>query len=223
MPFKSSVRHLRKNGMVEYVMMEPVFFTLIGYLCGSILFAKVFGKIFRKSDMLAYSKDNNPGTANAYQYGGFWCGTFTLWGDLLKGFLPIYLLTLRTPISQMGLGYALALAAPVIGHAFPIFSRLHGGKGVAVTFGCLLGLYPYGLPLFLFAGSFIFFSVILRITPHFYRTIFAYIGTFLSLLLFRAESIVCIGFFMIAVTVCFRLHLSKEEREEMKVRLVWMH
>lgn len=204
-------------------MARPLLFSLIGYLCGSILFANVFSRVFQKDDMLERSKDRNPGTTNAYLYGGFWCGTCTLCGDLLKGFIPIHLLMRSIPISEMNWKYALVLAAPVIGHAFPIFNRLQGGKGIAVTFGCLLGLSPYTLPFVLFAAVFIFFSVVLRISPHFYRTIFAYIATFLALILLKAEIIVCIGFLMIALTVCFKLHFSKEEREKMKVGLAWMH
>ncbi len=204
-------------------MTEPLLYSLIGYLCGSILFANIFSKIFHRDDMLERSKDHNPGAANAYQYGGFWCGTLTLCGDLLKGFLPVHFLVLSIPISEMGPAYVLALASPVIGHAFPIFNRLRGGKGIAVTFGCLLGLFPYVLPFASFTALFLFFSVVLRISPHFYRTIFAYTGTFFSLLLLRAEGIVCISFLIIAATVCFRLHLSKEKREDITVHFAWIH
>ena len=203
-------------------MARVLLFSLIGYFCGSILFAKVFSKIFQKSDVLERSKDHNPGAAIAFQYGGFWCGTCTLCGDLLKGALPVYLSTCSMTVSEMGWKFALVLAAPVVGHIFPIFNRLQGGKGIAVTFGVLLGLFPYLLPFCLFAGFFIFFSVIFRISPHFYRTIFAYIGTLFSLVLLKAEIGVCIGFLMIAFAVCFRLHLSKEVREKMKVRFAWI-
>lgn len=204
-------------------MMKPFLFALTGYLCGSILFANVFSGVFHKNDMLERSKDHNPGTANAYMYGGFWCGTCTLCCDILKGFIPVHWLMLSLPMPEMDWRYALVLAAPVLGHAFPIFHRLRGGKGIAVTFGCLLGLFPYALPFVLFAAFFIFFSVVLRVSPHFYRTIFAYAGTVLALVLLKAEAVVCVGFFIMAVTVCFRLHLSQEKREEMKVHLSWMH
>lgn len=204
-------------------MTNPYLFALAGYLCGSILFANVFSWVFRKGDILANSKDHNPGTANAYMYGGFWCGTCTLLGDLLKGFVPVFLLSLSMPLSGMDWRYAFALTAPVIGHAFPVFYRLRGGKGIAVTFGCLLGMLPYAPPLLTFAAFFIFLSVVLRISPHFYRTIFAYAGTALALILLKAHLAVCIGFFITTVTVCLRLHLSQEKREEMKVRLLWMH
>lgn len=203
-------------------MARPLLFSIIGYLCGSILFANVFGKLFRKDDILERSKDHNPGASNAYKYGGFWCGTCTLCCDLLKGFIPVYLLTLCIPISEMDLKYALVLASPVIGHAFPIFNRLRGGKGIAVTFGCLLGLFPYAFPVLLFAAFFIFFSIGLKISPHFYRTIFAYIATAVLLIFLKAESVICIGFLIISLTVCIRMHLSKEEREKIQVKLAWI-
>ena len=58
---------------------------LLGYLSGSILFARVSMALLHKGYILTASKDGNPGTANAFRYGGFLCGTLTLSGDLLKG------------------------------------------------------------------------------------------------------------------------------------------
>jgi len=34
--------------------------------------------------------EKNQGTANAFMQGDFRCGVFTLAGDLLKGFVPVY-------------------------------------------------------------------------------------------------------------------------------------
>ncbi len=202
-------------------MTRVLLFTLFGYLCGSILFADLFSKLFRK-DILTPSKDQNPGVANAFMYGGFRCGVCTLLGDVLKGFLPVFLLTLTTPAQALDWRYALALAAPVLGHAFPVFFRFQGGKGIAATFGCLLGLFPYSpLPFALFAACFIFFSVVLKISPHFYRTIFAYLTAAILLPVLGAPSTMCGAFVIMAATVCARLHMSREERERMTVRLAW--
>ena len=66
-----------------------VVYSLIGYLSGSILYADVFAKLFKK-DIYKDSRDKNPGTANAFQFGGFRCGLCTLICELLKGFLPVY-------------------------------------------------------------------------------------------------------------------------------------
>ncbi len=204
-------------------MMRVLFFTLFGYLCGGILFADLFSKLFRK-DILTPSKDKNPGVANAFMYGGFRCGLCTLLGDVLKGFLPVFLLALTTPVQALDWRYALALAAPVLGHAFPVFFRFRGGKGIAATFGCLLGLLPYSpLPFALFAACFIFFSVVLKISPHFYRTIFAYLTTAILLVVLGVPGPVRAAFVIMTATVCARLHLSREERERMTVSLVWKH
>lgn len=194
-------------------------FGLLGYLSGSVLYARVFGRLFHRSEIIRDSRDHNPGTANAFQYGGFWCGLLTLWGDLLKGFVPVWLY-LRTGGDPVGLG--LVLATPVLGHIFPVFFRFRGGKGIATTFGCLLGLLPWGVPILAFAASFIGFSVVLRVSPHFYRTIAAYVVTLGILWALGAGIAVCGGFLAITGAVCLRLHRSEELRERLEVKLLWM-
>ncbi len=125
-------------------MISTLLYIVLGYLSGSILFARIAAGLFHKNTILTDSADANPGTANAFVYGGFLCGIFTLLGDLLKGFLPVYLF-LHTQHAS-ALPFSFILAAPVLGHAFPIFYRFKGGKGIAVSFGCLLGLLPERLP-----------------------------------------------------------------------------
>ena len=114
------------------------------------------------------------------------------------------------------------MAAPVIGHAFPVFYGFQGGKGIAVTFGCLLGLLPIWQPLMTLAIYFIFFSVVLRITPHYYRTLAAYICSFVTMI-FTIESIIIrTGFMIISSVVILRLLISKENKERIEVKLMWM-
>lgn len=205
-------------------MIQDIFFVVGGYFSGSILFAKVTAKLFQKPAILQNSKDGNPGTANAFRYGGFWCGIITLLGDLLKGAMPIYLYQkFGGSFTSMPALVALVLIAPVLGHAFPAFHRFQGGKGIAVTFGCLLGLLPDYIPLIVFAGAFILFSTVLRITPHFHRTLITYLFTSIGLFVLGCERSILIGFLIITLTVCLRLYMSKEEKEKMTVKLLWMH
>ena len=68
-----------------------IFFLLIGYLSGSVLYARIFGYLFKHKDITQNTKDNNPGTANAFINGGFFCGICTLVCDLLKGFVPVFI------------------------------------------------------------------------------------------------------------------------------------
>lgn len=201
----------------------PAFFVVMGYLSGSVLYARVFAGLFRRSEALAQSKDGNPGAANAFQYGGFWCGLLTLGCDLLKGLLPVHLYMKEVPYAFWGdWPMALILAAPVVGHAFPLFYRFQGGKGIAVTFGCLLGLLPLWKPVIILAFFFVFFSLVIRISPHLYRTMAAYGGSLIWMALGYPRPMVVLGFLLMTVVVMLRLHMSREERESLKVHLLWI-
>ncbi len=206
------------------VMVKDIVFVLLGYLSGSILFARISAGVFQKDNMIECSRDGNPGTANAFVNGGFPCGVLTLTGDLLKGFAPVFL---YIHTADPALGYPPALpfvmTAPVIGHAFPVYYRFRGGKGIAATFGILLGLLPIWQPVAALAFFFIFFSVVLRISPHFHRTLAAYAGTLLLLLYMGGPGNVWMGFVMITIVVSIRMLASKEEKEAMRVEILWMH
>ena len=199
-------------------MGRTVVFTVLGYLSGSLLFARYWGKWCRGRNVVEESPDQNPGTFNAFQYGGFVCGTLTLCGDLLKGFLPVFLYCREMP---WGLGLALVLAAPVWGHVLPLYHGFRGGKGVAVTFGCLLGLLPKRRPLLLLAFVFLFFSLVVKITPNYHRTLAAYVAAALGMVLFVPDPGVALGFGLISVVVIGKLLHSTERKESCKVGIVW--
>lgn len=198
-------------------------FILIGYLSGSVLYARIVSKVFKKENMIKDSRDQNPGTANAFMHGGFWCGILTLLGDILKGLLPMafysaYLVRSGYP----GEWNPFVIAAPVVGHIFPVFYGFRGGKGIATTFGCLLGLFPFWQPATVLAFCFIFFSVILRITPHFYRTLITYLTALLGMIYSVDRTAVISGFIIITAAVCIRLCRSREEKKKVQVKLLWM-
>lgn len=194
-------------------------FIVVGYLSGSILFARVVGQLVMHQDVTLESPDQNPGASNAFHYGGFWCGFFTLLGDMLKGFLPVLLYRDNVPDSSYSIGLAFVLAAPVLGHTFPVFYRFHGGKGIAVSFGSLLGLMPEMLPAYILAGVFIFFTVILQVTPHYHRTILTYLCAMTCMMLFVKDWSIVIGFALITIFVNLRMRMSTEKKEKCKVKL----
>lgn len=196
-------------------------FAALGYLSGSVLFARIAGKLFGK-DVSGGSEDKNPGAFNAFRYGGFWCGLLTLCGDLLKGFLPVWLYLHAGMAKETG-GLALVLLAPVMGHIFPLFYGFKGGKGIAVSFGCLLGLLPEYLPVAILAVVFIFFSVILKITPNYYRTICTYIFSAVLMNFCMPDSPAALGFLMIAGLVVLKLCFSTEKKEKFEVKVLWKH
>lgn len=65
-----------------------LFYIIAGYLAGSIQLGYYLPKYFRQVDVTKVSPDGNPGTANAFKYGGFLVGLSVLLGDLAKGFFP---------------------------------------------------------------------------------------------------------------------------------------
>ena len=200
--------------------MRIIFYTLLGYLSGSLLWAKFFGNLLAKEDITAASPDGNPGASNAFHYGGFWCGCLTLFFDILKGFLPV-LLYCRSMASLPSLGLAFVLAAPVIGHTHSVFHDFRGGKGIAVSFGCLLGLIPDLRPALILAVVFILFSVVIKITPHYYRTLVTYMVAIPVMFAVVRKVAVRVGFFLIAGTVIMKLLGSEEEKEKLEVKIGW--
>ncbi|MBQ9827753.1 MAG: glycerol-3-phosphate acyltransferase [Lachnospiraceae bacterium] len=205
-------------------MLYTLGFAAAGYLSGSVLYANVFSRLLNKPDMLEKSRDGNPGTANAFMYGGFACGVLTLLFDILKGFLPVFLfMQFGGQERTEALPAALVMAAPVVGHGFSVFNRFRGGKGIAVTFGCLIGLLPIWLPLVIFAVAFVLLSVIFRVNPHYYRTFTAYTGSAAAMIILGVGLVICTAFIIMTACVCIKLFTSSEQKERLRVRLLWMH
>lgn len=202
---------------------RELLYIVIGYLSGSILFARIFGQLFHNRDITAEGTDRNPGTVNAFRYGGFWCGLLTLCGDLLKGFFPVHLYLSRIAPGSFEFALSLIMAAPVLGHILPIFYRFRGGKGIAVSFGCLLGILPQAGPVLTLACLFLFFSLIIRITPDYHRTLITYGLAALTVILCRYDPAITTGFFLIAGMIIVKLLSSAEEREPFHLEVLWKH
>jgi len=199
-------------------MIRTLFYPLAGYLSGSVLYAQIWGRLISGKDITEGTRDNNPGTANAFMVGGFLCGMLTLICDLAKGFFPVWLFLRQTDYADFAL--ALVLAAPVFGHIFPLFHHFQGGKGIAVSFGCLLGLYPLLAPVLLLAACFILFSTVLVISPHYYRTLVSYASAALLVFLTIKITAVRFGMVLISGTIFSKLMTCDEKKEHCKVKLL---
>ena len=202
--------------------MGIAFYVLLGYLSGSLLWANFFGNLLAGEDVAADSPDGNPGAFNAFRYGGFWCGCLTLCFDVCKGFLPVRLFC-RSAALMPSIGLALVLAAPVIGHTHSVFHGFRGGKGIAVSFGCLLGLAPELKPLLVLAAVFILFSTVIEVSPHYYRTLATYIAAIPAMFLAVRSWAVRGGFLLIAQTIISKLLGSKEEKDKLEVKVGWKY
>jgi glycerol-3-phosphate acyltransferase PlsY len=86
---------------------------------------------------------NNPGATNVLRIGGKKAAAITLFGDMLKGFIPVALVHL---VSDSALIFALTGLAAFLGHLYPVFFSFKGGKGVATALGVQFGLHwQFGL------------------------------------------------------------------------------
>lgn len=198
-----------------------IIFAILGYLSGSVLYAKFWGYVLKGRDITIEADDKNPGTFNAFAIGGFWCGVLTVICDLFKGIVPVFLcLYFVDGISPNEYLMALVMAAPIIGHIYPIFFHFRGGKGIAVTFGSLLGFLPDFRPALLLAIVFIVYALLIVIKPNFYKTIATYITATLICPFLGYRNAVVIFYIAVTIMVCAHLMKSKEERKSLQIDLI---
>ena len=109
---------------------------VLGYLIGSISSAILIARLYGLNDPRTVGS-GNPGATNILRTGGKMPAVLSLVGDILKGLIPILIAKSFTNEPWI---LALTGLAAFLGHLFPLFFGLKGGKGVATTLGVLLGL-----------------------------------------------------------------------------------
>ncbi|HSB48212.1 MAG TPA: glycerol-3-phosphate 1-O-acyltransferase PlsY [Burkholderiales bacterium] len=119
--------------------MTPIALTLLAYLLGSIPFAVIVSRAFALPDPRSYGS-GNPGATNVLRTGKKAAAALTLLGDGLKGWLAVFLAQRLAEAGTIDVTVAAAAVAATLGHMYPVFLRLRGGKGVATTTGVLLAL-----------------------------------------------------------------------------------
>jgi len=112
-------------------------FALFGYLLGSVSTAIITCRLMGLPDPRSEGS-RNPGATNVLRLGGKKAAAITLFGDMLKGLLPV-LIALSLGMSDAVIA-ACALAA-FLGHLYPLYYGFQGGKGVATLLGVLLGTH----------------------------------------------------------------------------------
>lgn len=109
---------------------------LASYLIGNISPAIILGRIYGVD--IRSEGSGNAGTTNVLRTIGKKAGAITFIVDVAKGFLPAFFAGYFA-----GALFGMACGTMVIlGHMWPAFYQLRGGKGVATTFGVLLALQP---------------------------------------------------------------------------------
>jgi glycerol-3-phosphate acyltransferase PlsY len=107
-----------------------------GYLCGSIPFGLLLAR--RAGVDVRRAGSGNIGAANVARSASAGLGAATLALDAAKGAAPV---ALARWVANDDVAAAAALAA-FLGHVFPLFLGLAGGKGVATALGVLAVLCP---------------------------------------------------------------------------------
>jgi acyl phosphate:glycerol-3-phosphate acyltransferase len=111
---------------------------LVSYLIGSIPTAYIFGRWLKGIDIRQHGS-GNVGATNAIRILGKGPGTVVLLIDILKGALVTSVVAdlfgMTDPLARVLLGFVV-----VCGHNWTVFLNFKGGKGIATSFGVLIGL-----------------------------------------------------------------------------------
>ncbi|MDD4915347.1 MAG: glycerol-3-phosphate 1-O-acyltransferase PlsY [Methylococcales bacterium] len=108
----------------------------LAYLTGSVSSAIIVCKIMGLADPRE-NGSGNPGATNVMRIGGKKAAAITLFGDAMKGLLPVLL---AKALGADSLLLSLVIFAAFLGHLYPLFFAFKGGKGVATSFGVTLGV-----------------------------------------------------------------------------------
>lgn len=124
-------------------MLLTIIALLASYLIGSIPTAYLFGRILKGIDIRQVGS-GNVGATNALRVLGRGAGISVLLLDIFKGFAVVvflgsYFAGKSVWLPKQNLCLLMGLSC-ICGHNWTIFLQFKGGKGIAATFGVLLGL-----------------------------------------------------------------------------------
>lgn len=151
--------------------MLPAVLIVSAYLLGSIPFSYLVVRFVAGKDIREHGS-RNVGATNVARSFGKLPGVIALLFDMAKGYVAIVvaeLIVMRhewpipfsarpwDPLHSQAFWIALAGLIAVLAHMFPVWLRLHGGKGVATATGVFLALDPITVA----AGVLVFLIVLL--------------------------------------------------------------
>ncbi|MCX7641576.1 MAG: glycerol-3-phosphate 1-O-acyltransferase PlsY [Elusimicrobiales bacterium] len=154
--------------------MENIIILILSYLFGSIPTAYIIGKT-KGIDIRNYGSGNT-GATNVYRIFGWKLALITFLIDMLKGFIPVYLVLKKFQDPYLAITCGMATIG---GHIFSIFLHFKGGKGVATSTGVFLAIAAHQLILAL-----IIFFIVVRISG------FVSLATLTSTLIFTISSLI---------------------------------
>ena len=135
--------------------------SVAAFVIGGIPFGYLAGRRLLGDDIRRHGS-GNIGTTNVWRVLGWRAGVVVLVLDALKGMLPV--LGTAWVMRRSGLDDPTQLApvlaglSAILGHMYPVWLRLSGGKGVATAMGVVLVVAPLhsAVALLTFAVSLLF-------------------------------------------------------------------
>jgi glycerol-3-phosphate acyltransferase PlsY len=133
-----------------------ILFALFSYLFGSFPTGYILYYLSEKKDIRGYGSQSI-GATNMLRLKGWIFAIPVIFVDILKGFLPVLLALKLFPDKRFAL---LCGFLAVLGHCYPLYIKLKGGKGVATAVGVYLILAFK--PLFIGIGVFLIIIALTR-------------------------------------------------------------
>jgi len=118
--------------------MAVLAFIVVGYLLGSVPFGVMVGKLLKGVDVRDYGSGSS-GMTNVIRTVGVRAGALVMLLDMAKSVAAILLA--RAFTDSQGVEVAAAVGA-IVGHAWPVFAGLKGGKGISPGLSALFVLSP---------------------------------------------------------------------------------
>lgn len=192
-----------------YFGLTYLLMAVFSYVVGSVNFGVLVSRRLCNDDVRNYGS-GNAGMTNVARVFGKKAAILTFLGDSLKAAICAFL---GLVLAGNGCGY-MALAFCLVGHAFPVFFKFRGGKGVASAFGGMLVLEPIAALILFF-----FFAVIVLGTK--YVSLGSIIGSALVPLMVNicwkvgvTHSMMSYDYFMVTFCsvfyACFIIFMHKE-------------
>jgi glycerol-3-phosphate acyltransferase PlsY len=130
------------------VILSTIIALFAGYLCGSIPFGFLAGKL--KGIDVRDHGSGNIGTTNVFRTLGRRFGIPVLILDVLKGVVPVllagwYFRSDGHPPGEVDLLQISTAIATILGHNFTCWLRFKGGKGIATSAGALAAVIPWAV------------------------------------------------------------------------------
>ena len=127
--------------------MVTLLFGIGAFFVGGIPFGYMVGRLILKDDIRNHGS-GNIGATNVGRVIGWKWGCIVLLLDAIKGLVPTFAAKLYGTSAQFSTEQIINLTlatgvCAILGHMYPIYLRLRGGKGVATALGVVLIIAPW--------------------------------------------------------------------------------